>query len=149
MDKAKIIKEVTEKLLAMLGIEVQAHVEMLDDHASVTLSTDDTGILIGYHGETLEALQLVTALCVSKEAGEFIRLSFEIGDYRKTREDLLRQMVAETKEKVKNEGRAISLPQLKSWERRFVHMILTDDSEVVSESVGEGRERTLEIRPKN
>ena len=55
-------------------------------------------------------------------------------------------MAAQTKARVLAEEREISLPSLKSWERRIVHMALQDDPEVVSESVGEGRDRTLVIK---
>ena len=148
-DKAKVIKKTTEKLLKMLGVDVEAQVELHDEGANVVLETEDSGILIGYHGETLEALQLVVSLMTAKEIGEFVRASLEVGDYRKNREDAIRQMIADAKERVISEGQSVSIPNLKAWERRFVHMILSDDEQVQTESTGEGRDRILEIHPKN
>ena len=145
----KTIKEVTEKLLSLVDVEATAEVTMQDDHAAIVLTTEDSGILIGYHGETLEALQLIISLCAAKELGEFTRVSLEVGDYKKNREEHLKEMVEDAKQQVIDEGQAVSLPSLKSWERRFVHMLLADDTQVETTSSGEGRERTLEIKAKN
>jgi len=144
----KTIGKVAEKLLDFLETKAVIQVLPQDDLVEVVLQTEEGGILIGHHGETLEALQLVLSLCVAKELGKFIRISIEIGDYKKNRMDWLHHAVEQTKERVLTENRPISLPYLKAWERRVVHMLLQDDKEVVSESTGEGRERTLTISPK-
>jgi spoIIIJ-associated protein len=60
----------------------------------------------------------------------------------------LKTLAEQTRERVLNEQREVYLPNLKSWERREVHMYLTEDADVISESVGEGRERTLVVKPK-
>ena len=143
-----IIKDTTKKLLKLLGVEAEFDVEPAEDHTDVILKTDEGGILIGYHGETLEALQLVLSLCIAKEVGEFVRISVEVGDYKKNRTEWLKQLVEETKERALNENRPVTLPDLKSWERRVIHMILQEDTDVTTESIGEGRDRVLEIRPK-
>jgi spoIIIJ-associated protein len=147
-NKEQIIKETADKLFQLLGVTAEVVVEMQEESANVSLTTEDTGMLIGYHGETLEALQLVLSLCVSKELGEFHRISVEIGEYKKNRTDYLKQLVEQTKEQVLAEKQSISLPHLKAWERREVHMLLQDDTEVITESTGEGRDRTLTISPK-
>ena len=144
----KIIQKVTEKILSLLDVEATVSVEIKDEHAAVTLDTEDSGVLIGYHGETLESLQLIIALCAAKELGEFTRVSLEIGDYKKNREDRIRELVEEAKEQVVEKSQSVTLPDLKAWERRFVHMLLAEDSEVKSVSSGEGRDRILEIQPK-
>jgi spoIIIJ-associated protein len=54
----------------------------------------------------------------------------------------------ETKERVLTEGREMAVPELKSWERRIVHLLLEKDNEVMSESRGEGRDRVLVVSPK-
>ena len=55
----------------------------------------------------------------------------------------------QTKEQVLSEQKEHVLPSLKSWERRVVHLILQNDEEVVSESIGEGKERVLVVKPRN
>ncbi len=146
--KETIIKEVTKKLLGVLGITAEFEVVPGEDHTDVVIKTDEGGILIGYHGETLEALQLILSLAVAKEVGEFTRISLEIGDYKKQRIERLEQFVEEVRQRVLDEKKPVSLPDLKAWERRVVHVMLADDKDVVSESSGEGRDRALTVRPK-
>lgn len=150
MDKNKetIIRDTAQKLFDLLGVKTDMNITASEDNVAVELTTEDTGMLIGYHGETLEALQLVLSLCVSKHLGDYQRISVEIGEYKKNRTDYLKQMVEQTKEQVLSEKRAITLPNLKAWERREVHMLLQDDADVVTESTGEGRDRALTIRPR-
>ena len=59
-----------------------------EEAIAVLLKTEDTGMIIGYHGETLEALQLILALVLAKERGEFKRVSLEVGDYKKNRDGM-------------------------------------------------------------
>lgn len=106
-------------------------------------------MLIGYHGETLEALQLLLALAIARKNGKFTRVSIEIGEYKKNRSEYLERLAVQTKERVLGEGRDIVLSELKSWERRVVHMILQDDPEVFSESMGEGRNRVLVVKKRS
>lgn len=147
-DDQKIVKEESEVLLKQLGIEGDCEVLLNEEGAEVIFNTSDTGIVIGYHGETLEALQLILSLLVSKKIGRFIRVSVDIGDYKKNRADFLQNLTLQTKARVLQENQELSLPNLKSWERRIVHMFLQDDEEVTSESIGEGRERVLVIKPR-
>jgi len=143
------IQKKTEELLSLLDVKAAVSVVMEGDVAQINLETDETGMLIGYHGETLEALQLILSLMLVKELGEFVRVSLEIGDYRKNREEYLQHLVEQTKERALAEDHPIALQDLKSWERRIVHLMLQDDTEVTTESEGVGRERVLTIKPKS
>lgn len=154
MDKKEIkaIKEITEKLLKLLGVD--GDFEILEsgvkgeESVEIVLNTKDTGVVIGYHGDTLEGLQLVLSLCVARNLGRFVRISIDVGDYKKNRTEFLKTLALETKERVMAEGKEIVVPELKSWERRIVHLLLEKDENVVSESQGEGRDRVLIVSPK-
>ena len=151
MDKkqAKIIQDTTEELLKLLEVEGDFEFSITDEAIDLNLTTEDSGIVIGYHGDTLESLQLILSLCLAKRLGEFKRVSIEVGEYKKKREEWLRNLAAETRDRVVSENKEVYLSDLKSWERRVVHLILQDDQEVVSESVGEGKDRVLVVKPKN
>jgi YidC/Oxa1 family membrane protein insertase len=142
------INKPAAKIFDVLG--VTTGIEMVDtgENVELLLQTEENGMLIGYHGETLEALQLVISLAVAKALGKFVRVSLEIGEYKKNRMEYLNTLVAQTKDQVIAENTGITLPSLKSWERRYVHMILQDDDQVATESSGEGRDRVLTIYPK-
>jgi spoIIIJ-associated protein len=154
MDKKeiKIINEITEKLLKLLDVEGDFEIiESKDDESEsveIILNTKDMGVVIGYHGDTLEGLQLVLSLCVARNLGRFVRISIDVGDYKKNRSEWLKTLAIETKERVLTEGREMAVPELKSWERRIVHLILEKDNEVMSESRGEGRDRVLVVSPR-
>lgn len=155
MDKKeiKIIQDITEKLLKLLDVDGDFEiVESKDadgENVDIVLNTKDTGVVIGYHGDTLEGLQLVLSLCVARKLGRFVRISIDVGDYKKNRTDWLKTLALETKERVMVEGKEMIIPELKSWERRVVHLLLEKDEEVISESQGEGRDRVLVVKPKS
>ncbi len=144
----KKIHDIAKKLFGLLGIEGDFEIAQSEDSIDINLNTQDSGIVIGYHGDTLESLQLILSLCFSKQTGEFKRVSVEIGEYKKKREEWLKNLALETKEKALSQNKEIYLSDLKSWERRVVHLLLQDDQEVVSESIGEGKDRVLVIKPK-
>ena len=146
--QAQKIQEVAEKLLSLLGISAQIHVTAGEEAAQVMLETEESGMLIGYHGETLESLQTILSLVASRELGEFVRVSIEVGDYKKNRVEYLKHLVSQAKEQALSQNTGISLSSLKSWERREVHMMLADDAEVTTESMGEGRDRVLVVKPR-
>jgi spoIIIJ-associated protein len=141
-----------EKLIKdfFVSLGVDAGMEIVEDEEAiaVTLETEDTGIIIGYHGETLEALQLVLSLVLAKANSAFKRVSIEVGDYKKNRTEWLERLALDAKERALSEGKEIYLSELKSWERRVVHLLLQDDKEVSSESSGEGKDRVLVVKPK-
>lgn len=141
-------KKTIEELLRHLTIEGTFTFRKTDDTIEIALETQDTGVVIGYHGETLEALQLILGIAISKNINRFVRVLLEVGDYRKNRTDYLESLALSARERVITQGREIPLPSLKAWERRIVHLMLQDDKDVYSESVGEGRERTLVVKPR-
>ncbi len=140
--------EIIADLLKRLGVEGSIQIQESGNTLEVVLQTEESGIVIGYHGEALEALQLVSSLLISKEIGHFVRVNLEVGDYKKNRSEYLERLAMQTKEQVLSEQKEHVLPSLKSWERRVVHLILQNDEEVVSESIGEGKERVLVVKPR-
>ena len=147
--QTKTVEETAKELFGLLGIEDPFETSEIDEGVEVSINAQDSGVIIGRHGENLEGLQLILSLCVSKKLGEFKRISVEVGGYKKKREEWLKDLANQTKERALSENREIYLSNLKSWERRIVHMYLAEDDEVSSESVGEGRDRVLIIKPKS
>ena len=94
----KAIEKVITGVLKALEIEGDFSVSVQEEVIEVVLDTKDSGMVIGYHGEILEALQLILSLCVSKKIGNFIRVSVEVGDYKKNRADWLESLAIQTKE---------------------------------------------------
>lgn len=147
-ENKKTIEKIVSELFKQIGVEEPFDVSESEDMVSIVINANEPGLIIGHHGDTLDSLQLVISLMVAKKLGEFKRVSLEVGDYKKNRSEYLKNLAEQTKEKVLAEQREIYLPDLKPWERREVHMQLAEDQEVYSESVGEGKERTLVVKPR-
>ncbi len=147
--ESKIIKEEIEKLLKQIGITSEVEVEQSEEGYVVSLDAgEDNALLIGKHGNTLASLELVSTLIVTNKIGEFKRVTMEVGSYRAEREQYLQDLANKLKEEVITSGYEKQVRGLKPWERRFMHMYLQEDSEVMTESIGEDRERTLIIKKK-
>lgn len=144
----KEIEQLIEKLFSLLEIDGTFSLEEQDDILDVLMETKDTGIVIGYHGEVLESLQLILSLAIAKKIGRFVRVSIEVDGYKKNRTEYLNTLAMQAKERALTENKEQVLSSLKSWERRIIHMYLQNDDQVTSESAGEGKERVLIIKPK-
>jgi len=144
----KIVEQTVEKLFSALEIEGTFEISQQEGMLEILMDTKDSGMVIGYHGEVLESLQLITSLLIAKKLDRFIRISIEVDGYKKTRTEYLQKLAQDARERVISENAEQVITSLKSWERRIVHLILQDDEEVSSESAGEGRDRVLIIKPK-
>ena len=147
-EQEQVINDLITDFFQHLDINGEFDLMINESSVDVVLDTPDTGIVIGYHGEILDSLQLLLSMIVSKKLGQFIRLSLEVGDYKKNRAVYLENLAEQIKSKVISENREYTLPSLKPWERRIVHLHLQGDDSVSTESIGDGKERTLVIRPK-
>lgn len=144
----KDIEQLIEKVFSLLEIEGTFALEEQEDILEVQMETKDTGIVIGYHGEVLESLQLILSLAIAKKLGRFVRVSIEVDGYKKNRTEYLHNLALQVKEKALSENKEQVLSSLKSWERRIIHLYLQNDEQVTSESEGEGKDRVLVIKPR-
>ncbi|MBU2052321.1 MAG: KH domain-containing protein [Patescibacteria group bacterium] len=147
MDK---LKKLSQELFQHLGVTPKA-IKINQDKEAVSLDIDlpdqEAGILIGYHGETIAALQLLLNMMLYKQTGEWVKLVVNIGDYREKRTDYLTFLAQETAVKVVESGEPLALYNLNPFERRIVHMALGEKKEVMTESQGEGKNRFLVVSP--
>ncbi|MCL4338394.1 KH domain-containing protein [Patescibacteria group bacterium] len=118
------------------------------NHFKVVIQTNETGLLIGRHGETLNSLQLILGVVLYKKMGKWIRVILDVGDYRKVREESIKEMVGRIVAEVESIGQPVTLPYLTPLERRIVHIMLADNPKIMSESTGEGKERRVTIKPR-
>lgn len=149
-EKTEIVKKTAEELLRLLGIQakVSASEDKENEAILVSLETNQPAILIGFHGETLEAFQLILALMVNKKFPSWQRVIVNIGDYREKRAEQLKNLALNTAQRVKFSGQLATLSGLSSSERRLIHLALSDHSEVETFSEGEGEDRHLVVKPK-
>ena len=141
-------REVLENIAKEILPEVTVGARV-DAPGQITLSVDgqDTAILIGRRGQTMDAIQYIMEKIVNKGRKEKLRLRLDVGGYLSRREENLRRMAQKLGEKVRRSGKPASLSPLSAYERRIVHLALKDDSSVRTLSKGTGYLRRLIILP--
>ncbi|MBI5620075.1 KH domain-containing protein [Candidatus Gottesmanbacteria bacterium] len=150
MESSDQVKQITEELLSRLEVSGVVTVEIDEAGAyRVHIETEETGLLIGYHGRTLESFQILLAIIVSRTLSEWVKVYVNVGDYREKREETLMLMAQHAAERAISMGRPVELADLSPSERRVIHLTLSGDERVETESVGEGSSRTLLVKPKS
>ncbi len=149
MEHVDQVKEITEDLLKRLEVVGVVAVDVDETGAyQVHIETEETGLLIGYHGRTLESFQILLGIIVSKKLAAWVKVYVNVGDYRQKREETLMHMAQRAAERALSFGHPVELPNLSPSERRVIHLTLGGDERVETESVGEGMNRTLVVKPK-
>jgi spoIIIJ-associated protein len=150
-DKVKILQDLTDKLLELMTSKAKASVEYDKENENFVVNIDagdETGLLIGKKGETLLSIQTVLSVLLKQKTGEWNRVVANVGDYREKEESYLKDLAASTAQRVIETKEPQSLYNLKAWQRRVVHMALSENKEVVTESQGEGDDRFLVVNVK-
>jgi len=111
------------------------------------VSGDDLGLLIGWRGENLRALQTVLNLMMGDNQTEGRRLVLDVERYRARREEQVRELALRLAHRVKRTGQRYSLDPMHAYERRVIHITLESDEGVRTESVGHEPERRVTIHP--
>jgi spoIIIJ-associated protein len=113
----------------------------------LNIEGEDLGILIGRRGETLNALQYITRLIVSRELQRRANIVIDVEDYKARRESTLERLARKMAEQAKRLGKTVTLEPMPPNERRVIHVTLRGDSEVETESIGSGDDRKVTIIP--
>ena len=149
MKSLEIIKTTSEELLTKLEIEANIIVDQDEQKAfHVRIETPESGLLIGFHGETLESLQLILNLILAKKLQKWQRVVVHVGDYREKRKSYLENLASQVAERVIQTGKEEILPEMSSFERRIIHLALTDHPQVTTQSTGDAHSRRVVIKPK-
>lgn len=148
MDENKA-KELCEWLLRLLKIPANVQTSASEGFVHLDIETEEAGLLIGRGGQTLDALETVlNVIYLRKNPDDGLRISLDVSSFRKKREEQLTSAARELAQKVKDEGGEEKMPNLTARERRVVHLALSTDGDILTESQGEGEERTLIIKKK-
>lgn len=147
-ESKQLVKDITIDFLSRLGIEgtVEVNTDETDAYR-IHIATEETGIIIGYHGRTLESFQMILSMIISKQLGS-IKVYVNVNDYREKREESLMYLAQRAAERVLETGRPVELTSLSPAERRVVHLTLSGDERVDTESEGDGERRVLVVKPK-
>lgn len=141
-------KKYLEDLLSFFGLNTDVYATTEDDEV-IELEVPSThlnGFLIGQHGETMRALQFMTASALKNNGYEMVRVNVDIAEYKKQRAGRLADKALEWVKKVKETSEPIDLQPMNAADRRTIHK-LADEHGLTTESVGEGRDRHIVLKP--
>lgn len=142
------LSDVLDNVLGLLLLEGSYDIEETDESFSVLIETKDAGRLIGARGESLDALQLLVNQMVARKVGEegFKRVVIDVEGWRKQKEEELAKSAESWGKQVLETKKEIELEPMSAWQRRIVHMTISEMDGVESESMGEGRDRHIVIK---
>jgi len=149
--KIEIVESVAEELLELMGVTVKPKVFEDKQNEAIVVSLDnqdEAGLLIGRHGQTIESLQAAIGMLAKEKLGEWTRVIVNVGDWREKQEEYLKSLAVSAAERAKTTGEEQPLYNLTPSQRRVIHIALSEDPEIATESVGEGEERYLVVKKK-
>lgn len=120
---------------------------MNEDRILLSLHGEGLGILIGKHGQTLDALQYLTNLAAGKSFRHHYFVMLDVENYRERRQDTLEALAHRLAGKARRTGEPVKLEPMPAGERRIIHLALQDDPSVSTESEGEAPYRYVVISP--
>ena len=145
----KIIQKHLNNIFGFIDIDPDIAIKEDGEAFRIDIEGNNLNYLIGYRGESLDALQYILSHAVYKDHGEWLPLSLDINGYRQNKLDKLEESVKGYVDRARFHQKEIRLPPLTPYERRHVHMLISDYIDVESESRGDGKNRRLFIIPKN
>lgn len=140
----KFIKE----FLKNLGEEYKYDINIEKNEINVKIDGGNSGTLIGYRGETLNALQHILSLIANKHTSAKVRVLLNVDGYKEKREKTLEELALKVSKTVIRTNKSITLEPMNAYERKILHTELQNSEFVKTYSVGEGDRRRVVIAKK-
>lgn len=141
-------KKYLEDVLSFFGLNTDIYATANDDEI-IELNIPSThlnGFLIGQHGDTMRALQFIVSNALKNQGHEVTRVNVDVADYKKQRAEKIAENAERWIKTVQETGNPFDLKPMNAADRRIVHQLAAEHG-IVSESVGEGRERRIVLKP--
>jgi len=140
-------KKYVEDTLSFFGINVDVYATADEDVIELSVpNTYLSNLLIGKNGDTLRALQFLVRTTLIQKNAALQRVNLDVADYKRRHNDRLAEQAEDWAKQVMETGEEMSLRPMNPAERRVVHKVLSDYSQLSSESEGEGRERHIVLK---
>ena len=144
----EIVRELLDRVVSVLGLDASVRIES-GEEVRATVSGADLGVLIGRHGQMIDALQyLANALAHRAIGDERRRIVLDAAGYRARRTGTLESLARRSAEQAAATGRRVELEPMSAVERRIVHESLKDDPEVTTTSEGTEPNRYVVVVPR-
>jgi spoIIIJ-associated protein len=147
-EDAALARALLERTLGSLGVVGTVTVEDGDDEVTATVTGPDLGVLIGRHGQMIDALQYLANAIAHRAVGDDRRrIVIDAAGYRARRSVTLETLARRSAEQASATGRPVALEPMSAVERRLVHEALKDDPEVETASEGAEPHRYVVVVP--
>jgi spoIIIJ-associated protein len=140
-------RDVLQEIVHRVGVEASVTASTSDNHISLEIIGDSSGILIGRRGQMLDALEYVVTRIVSRDEGATTRISVDSANYRSRRREALESLARRMALQAKKKRKQVALNPMSPRDRRIVHLALQDDRSLTTRSSGKGYYRRLIIVP--
>lgn len=148
-DSSEGARGIVKTILEKMGIDaVIRNVNESENKIYIELESENSGLIIGKKGKTLEALQFIVNMMVNTNARAEKKVIIDIESYRAKRERALHKMSQEIADRVVRTGKPYSLEPMNPFERRLVHMALQNHEQVMTKSEGQGAFRKVKVYPR-
>jgi spoIIIJ-associated protein len=146
-EAAARVRELLEHVLEAVGVPAQIEIAESDDEVAANLVGEDLGLLIGRHGQTIDAIQHLAYRVAYRDADQRKRVTVDAAGYRERRAALLQQDADEAVEEALSSGEPVALDAMNAVERRVVHEYLRDRPGIETYSEGTEPDRHLVVAP--
>lgn len=145
-DVKKYINEFIKNLSNLLNIDIECEILLNEESYNVTLVSDNNAILIGKEGKTLSAIQTILRQAIKQEASINLKINVDVGNYKLNKMKNIEYEVKKIALEVQKSKLDVSLDPMNSYERRLVHNLINEYSNLTTESIGEGKDRHVIIK---
>jgi spoIIIJ-associated protein len=146
-EAAERVRELLEEVVGALDLDAEVDVVEDDETIVGTIEGEDLGVLIGRHGQTIDALQLLCYRAAFRGSGERKRVVVDAAGYRERRHDVLSRQADSAAERALRSGNPVELEAMSAQERRVVHDHLKDRAGVETYSEGDEPDRRVVVAP--
>jgi spoIIIJ-associated protein len=151
-EKEALLKKITAEVLQKMTFEnfeigIVSKSDEEGENFVINIETPESNLLIGQYGVTLAALQHTLRLLVRRQTEERFRFLADVNHYLQAKTDTLAQLAIESAKQVIQDKKPVVLRPMSAYERRLVHLELAGNENVKTESIGEGEDRKVVIRP--
>jgi spoIIIJ-associated protein len=146
-EAAECVRDLLEQVADGIGVDAEVRVSQDDDAITGELVGDDLGLVIGHHGQTIDAIQHLAYRIAFRQMNEPIRVVIDAAGYRERRAVALRAAADQAAEAAIHDRRPVSLEAMSALERRLVHEHLKGRHGVETYSEGQEPDRRLVVAP--
>lgn len=142
------ISEYIQNLSRCMKINIESEILESEDIFKVTLVSDQNAILIGKEGRTLNSIQLLLKQSIKNKMGLSLKINVDVANYKVKKLKNIEYQVKKIIKEVQSTKITAALDPMNSYERRFVHNLVSEYKNLTTESIGEGRDRRVTIKYK-